>query len=134
MHNFVRSRNLLEYHDYSAPLTTTKPLAEPPAWPLSPLRIALARSRSASEATSSPCSGIEVRDGPAILDGLDGVPRWVSVEMDDRAEIQRGDTLVLAYRATARREGAAPYAAFCSSTYLRAGKDWELIAHQQTPI
>jgi ketosteroid isomerase-like protein len=43
------------------------------------------------------------------------------------------DVLVLAYKAEATREGAGPYAAYCTSTYRRESDRWRPIQHQQTP-
>ena len=43
------------------------------------------------------------------------------------------DVLVLAYKAEGRREGAAAYSAYCTSTYRRSGGRWRLVQHQQTP-
>jgi len=39
----------------------------------------------------------------------------------------------VAYRATARRDGA-DYNALFNSTYVREGASWKLAFHQQTPI
>lgn len=44
------------------------------------------------------------------------------------------DLLVLAYKAEGKRDGAAPYNAYCTSTYRRADDGrWRLVQHQQTP-
>ena len=41
---------------------------------------------------------------------------------------------IIAYKATGRRQAdEAPYLTFASSTYVRAGGDWKLAFHQQTP-
>ena len=72
--------------------------------------------------------------GPGIAQSLAGAPRWSSVTM---AETHAGrpseDLLVLAYKARGRRDGAAPYDAYCTSTYRKAGDRWRLVQHQQTP-
>jgi hypothetical protein len=70
----------------------------------------------------------------AIMHGLKEVPRWESVELEEKTEALVGNTLVLAYRAAGRRGNAAPYRALCSSCYTRHGDTWKLIYHQQTPI
>lgn len=41
---------------------------------------------------------------------------------------------VLAYRATARREGEEPYTALCMSVYEDRDIGWRIVAHQQTPV
>lgn len=72
--------------------------------------------------------------GEAILQSLEGAPRWAAVEMTGRQAARPTDDLaVLAYRATGRRDGAADYEAWCSSTYRRDGPRWRLVQHQQTP-
>lgn len=72
--------------------------------------------------------------GGAIVAGLDGAPRWQSVEMLERSATRLGGTVVLAYRASAERDGQEPYRALCSSTYALAGGAWLLLSHQQTPL
>ena len=72
--------------------------------------------------------------GEAILDGLKDAPRWEAVDMEEKTDLRVGDTLVLSYRATARRDGDRPYAALCSSTYVVQHQSWKLISHQQTPL
>ena len=72
--------------------------------------------------------------GPEIVRSLADAPRWSSVSMvETRVARPAGDLLVLAYRAEGRRERAAPYVAYCTSTYRRSGGRWRLIQHQQTP-
>ena len=53
--------------------------------------------------------------------------------MDQRHVTESDDVTILAYRATAMREGIT-YRAFCSSTWIRRDDGWRLIAHQQTPL
>lgn len=75
-----------------------------------------------------------VLTGEAILESLEAAPRWASVETAERRLAQPADDLaVLAYLATGRRTGEAPYEAWCSSTYRRDGPRWRLVQHQQTP-
>ena len=74
-------------------------------------------------------------EGPAIAQSLAGAPRWASVTMaETRIGRPSDDLLVLAYRARGRRDGAAPYEAYCTSTYRKAGGRWRLVQHQQTPV
>lgn len=44
-----------------------------------------------------------------------------------------GETVVVAYRATASR-GEREYTAIVSSTYVREDGDCKLAVHQQTPV
>lgn len=71
--------------------------------------------------------------GAAILDGLEGAPRWEAVELRDVETRLVGDTAILAYRAAARRGDAPPYRALCLSVHVTLGRVWRLAAHQQTP-
>jgi hypothetical protein len=69
-----------------------------------------------------------------IIAGIEGAPRWQSVDFDAQVETRLGDTVVIAYRATGHRNDRAPYRALCSSTYVRDGGEWKLLMHQQTPL
>lgn len=75
-----------------------------------------------------------IMHGADIARSLAGAPRWASVEMAER-HVGRpaADLLVLAYRARGLRDGAAPYGAYCTSSYRRDGDRWLLVQHQQTP-
>lgn len=75
-----------------------------------------------------------ILQGDAIWETMGRAPRWRSVVMRDRVMTRQGDTAVLAYRASAEREGAPIYEALCASTYLRDDDTWVLMAHQQTPL
>ena len=72
--------------------------------------------------------------GDAIWESMAQAPRWRSVLMSDRVMTRQGDTAVLAYHASAERDGVPIYEALCASTYLRDEGAWVLMAHQQTPI
>jgi hypothetical protein len=73
--------------------------------------------------------------GAGIAESLAGAPRWSSVEMAERrVSRSAADLLVLAYKARGVRDGAAPYEAYCTSTYRRDGDRWRLVQHQQTPV
>lgn len=69
-----------------------------------------------------------------ILEGLDGAPRWESVEFDEKSLSRTATTAVLTYRATGQRDDDDPYTALCCSTYVKASGDWKLLTHQQTPV
>jgi len=72
--------------------------------------------------------------GDRIVASLSSAPRWESVTMTE-STIGSPDssTRVLAYRAEAKRPGAAIYSAYCTSTYRQQKGRWRLIQHQQTP-
>ena len=72
--------------------------------------------------------------GEEIVAGLRQGPRWQSIDMEDTSETVSGDTVVLAYRATGTRPDTEPYAALCSSTYVKGSGGWKLLFHQQTPV
>lgn len=77
--------------------------------------------------------GMGVMRAADVLDSLRDAPRWASVAMTDRTVGRAGgDVLVLGYTAEGRRDGAAPYRCFCTSTYRRDGSAWRLVQHQQT--
>lgn len=78
---------------------------------------------------------------PFVMGGAEAVaavadtPRWTQVELSARqvSRPQEG-LIVIAYKAAAAREGAAPYEAHCTSTYRRlAHEEWRVVQHQQTP-
>ena len=71
--------------------------------------------------------------GKQIVEGLKQAPRWKSVDFEDKTETALGDTVVLAYGATGRREDGDPYSALCASTSVKSDGNWVLLAHQQTP-
>ncbi|WP_230534336.1 hypothetical protein [Microvirga roseola] len=79
--------------------------------------------------------GVGVMRAAEILASMKDAPRWVSVEMAERAMTKPSEIiLVLAYRATGHRNGSAPYNAVCTSTHRAAGTMWKLVQHQQTLV
>jgi hypothetical protein len=60
--------------------------------------------------------------------------RWRSVEFSERCASREKDIAVLAYRASAEREGEPRYEAYCTSSYLNDNGTWLRILHQQTPV
>jgi hypothetical protein len=73
--------------------------------------------------------------GQQSIDAVKATPRWSRVELTERqvARPQEG-LIVIAYHASAEKEGAA-YAAYCTSTYRRiAHEEWRVVQHQQTLI
>lgn len=75
-----------------------------------------------------------ILQGQGMLEGLNATPNWRSVVMSDRVFRRRGETALLAYRASAERAEEDFYEALCASTYLDDDGDWRLISHQQTPV
>ena len=74
--------------------------------------------------------------GEKAIEAMINTPRWSTVALTER-EISRPQEglIVIAYKANAQREGAAPYEAYCTSTYRRLGHDeWQVVQHQQTPL
>lgn len=71
--------------------------------------------------------------GPAILDSLSAGPRWNEVNLEV-CHLRRNGTasVVLAYRAAARRPDGELYWALCSSGYVLDAGAWWLVHHQQT--
>jgi hypothetical protein len=77
--------------------------------------------------------GILGHDG--IVGGLRTAPRWTAVDLtQQRMAVPDAETVCLAYRADARRQGEDGYSALCGSTYVRRSDGWKLAAHQQTPL
>lgn len=60
--------------------------------------------------------------------------RWRSVEFSERCFSREKDIAVLAYRASAEREGEPRYEAYCTSSYLNDDGAWLRIVHQQAPM
>ena len=59
---------------------------------------------------------------------------WSEHRLTDVAvRLLSGDAALIAYRATARREGAAEYRAMMTSVYMRRAGRWLLVLHQQSP-
>jgi hypothetical protein len=72
--------------------------------------------------------------GTAVVDSVTGAPRWERVVFSGGLVRRTGtEAAVLAYAAQAVRPGGMPYAALCSSCYVRQAGAWWLVQHQQTP-
>lgn len=70
-----------------------------------------------------------------IIDSLRHAPRWSDVEMTDRTRTNPSNDLsIIAYRARATRDGAEPYEAICTSSYVCVDGYWWLTHHQQTEV
>jgi hypothetical protein len=77
-----------------------------------------------------------IMDEEAVIDSIDDVPPWTSVEIDHVSLVHLRDTAaVLVYRAVAQRESGAPYSCYAASVYVLQDDDaWRLAFHQETPI
>lgn len=76
--------------------------------------------------------GMVLDDRTEVIDSMRGEP-WSSYELSDERVLELGEgSAVLAYRARAVRAGVE-YSALVNSTYVRAGDEWKLALHQQTP-
>lgn len=74
-----------------------------------------------------------IMDRHRIVDSMRDAPRWSDVEMTEKIQTRPTDnTSVIGYRAVARKEGAAPYEAFCTSTYVARHGVWQIAQHQQS--
>lgn len=77
--------------------------------------------------------GLVIHDRAALIDAMAGPP-WSSFDLADARVLDLGaGAAVVAYRATAQRDGAA-YTALFNSTYVRRADGWRLAVHQQTPV
>lgn len=76
-----------------------------------------------------------VFSGGQAIAAVQATPRWSAVTFSEQrvARPQEG-LIVVAYTASATRDGAAGYEAHCTSTYRRlAHETWRVVQHQQTP-
>lgn len=78
---------------------------------------------------------VGILSGTDILHSMEGAPRWTELTMTERVVAwPSSDVAVLAYRAEGRRGDAAPYVAYCTSTWRSDGERWHLVQHQQTAV
>ena len=76
-----------------------------------------------------------VMTGSQAIDAVSRTPRWSSVSFSQE-QIMRPEEglIVVAYKASARRDGHDGYEAHCTSTYRRLShENWRVVQHQQTP-
>lgn len=77
--------------------------------------------------------GIVLDDREEVVESMRGAP-WSAFELSDERVLELSDeSAVVAYRATAQRDGGDPYTALFNSTYVRKDGRWLLVVHQQTP-
>ncbi len=78
--------------------------------------------------------GIVLDERAEAVESMGGSP-WASFELSGERVLDLGDgAAVVAYRATAQRDGGQPYTALFNSTYVREDGAWRLAVHQQTPV
>jgi hypothetical protein len=77
--------------------------------------------------------GMVIDDRTQVVESMSGAP-WSSYELSDERVIDlTEESAVVAYRATAVRDGQQ-YTALFNSTYVLEDGDWHLAVHQQTPV
>lgn len=77
--------------------------------------------------------GAVIDDRNDVIASMSGPP-WQSFETSDERVLCLSDSAaVVAYRATAVRDGDE-YTALFNSTYVHDGEAWRLTLHQQTPV
>jgi hypothetical protein len=77
--------------------------------------------------------GMVIDDRQQVIESMGGDP-WEKVDISDERVLPLGDgTAVVAYKATATRNGT-DYTGLFNSTYVRDNGDWKLALHQQTPV
>ena len=78
--------------------------------------------------------GMVLDDRQEVVESMGGSP-WTSFKLSDERVLELVEgCAVVAYRATAQREGGEPYTALFNSTYVREDGAWRLAIHQQTPV
>ena len=75
----------------------------------------------------------ELRGAGEVVRALERAPRWTSVAFEPELVWISTEAVLIAYEATARREGAPPYRTQAASLYVREAGEWRLRFHQQTP-
>jgi Na+-translocating ferredoxin:NAD+ oxidoreductase RnfG subunit len=73
--------------------------------------------------------------GAQAIESVADTPRWSEVSFEDQQVMRPQEGLiVIAYKSTAAREGAAGYVAYCTTTMRRVEHEvWRVVQHQQTP-
>lgn len=75
-----------------------------------------------------------ILQGQTIWQHLKDQPLWRTITMTEKTYSRQKDVAVLAYHASAEREGAPIYEALCVSTYLHDDGRWVRLSHQETPV
>ena len=69
----------------------------------------------------------------AAIRAIAGERPWQRYRLEEVRVAQAGDTAVITYRATSRREDEDDYHARMSTVYVRLDGRWRLFLHQQSP-
>lgn len=78
--------------------------------------------------------GVALTKGETVA-AMGDSPGWPEFEIFDHSVLPSGpDVGVLTYSFEGRRDGNGTYSALMTSVYSRAGGDWKLLLHQQTPL
>ena len=78
--------------------------------------------------------GFGVISREEAIEAMQSAPPWAEFDRRDPRVVMLTDVSgVVVYSVVARREGAQPYSAVVSSTFVRDGGDWKLAFHHQTP-
>lgn len=77
--------------------------------------------------------GMRLTEKDEILETMGGPP-WASFEISEMQVVDLSETAqAVTYKVLAQREGADPYRALISSTYVFRSGQWRLVVHQHTP-
>jgi hypothetical protein len=76
-----------------------------------------------------------VMTGQQAIEAVSDTPRWSEVTFSGQQTVHPTDEVaVIAYHATAKRDGGSAYDAYCTTTWHRStGNEWRVMQHQQTP-
>ena len=70
-----------------------------------------------------------------VLQFMESAPPWAWFRIEAARVLPlTEDSAVVAYQATAQREGQAEYSALMSTVYVRRDGAWKVAFHQQTPV
>ena len=70
----------------------------------------------------------------ATIEAMEAAPPWARYEIADPQVVALSDDSgILVYEVVAQRPGAEPYRAVVSTTFVRAGDEWKVAFHQQSP-
>lgn len=77
----------------------------------------------------------QAMDRDAVVTSLAESPAWDSYEIREPRLLELSpDAATLLYSATATRDGAPPFTALMTSTYVRRGSSWRLACYTQSPV
>ena len=101
------------------------------AWTLGPGAI----SHVGDDALVMPPDPMPVQVFADLRDASTRAEPFTDVELEDRHFVQRGDTVVIAYTASARHKRfRRRYRARCMSTYVREAGEWRCVGHSHARV